>query len=1002
VFPVKRLIPLLAFTTLLTPAWAQVSTASITGVVQDSTGGIIHGAQITVTETNTRATRTVTSDANGAFTIPSLPVGVYSLEATIAGFGCFQQTGIVLTVDQVASLPITLKPGSVSESVTVTADAAMVSTVENSLTRLVDQRQVDGLPLNGRNPATLVFLTGGASNPMLNSNPVTDTGNPILQNSIVFPTEISPTVHGVRGGGVYFSLDGANNVDPYQVGGGPFPNPDATEEFSVVSGNYGVRYMSAAGGAVDIITKSGTNTWHGNLFEFLRNGTANARNYFSLIPDVLKRNQFGGTLGGPIVKNRWFVFGSYQGMRLSNETSGLSAFLPTAAQRAGDLSAIRTPINDPSSSGPFPGNQIPTSRIDPVIRNLLRYLPIPAASSGQLIYSQPVQQQDNQFVVKTDYYASSHRLFGRYFFEKFNWPGVGILDGNILPSNRGQTHAWNNATVGDTWTPKSGRIVSEFRMTMVRDQSETYGGESTVTLAGLGAAVTPGQYPGLQQLSVSGYFSILPGNVNNNPRQTFDAVEDLSLFRGRQQISFGVEVRRLKQQTLSDSGQDNAPSFTGAISGNALADFLIGQLGTYTQGSGLYVQERGWLSGYYIEDVIKVNRRLTTTVGLRWDPYWPFHALDNRIQCYRPGVQSKVYTNAPVGLVYPGDPGCNDSGTGTNLRNLEPRAGFAYQMDSSGKTVVRGGYGIYTQEFPTATFLGFAKSQPFQKTFSLTAPGAISNPWANFPGGNPFAAGFNLVNASPPAANASFIEPGNAYNMIPNFHLGNIQQWSLVVERQLGANDLVSLSYVGTKGTHLSQVADVNQAVYIPGIATKTNSQQRRPNPGIGTVFTAEDYGNSSYNGLEIALRHRMHAGLTLSSAFTWSKSIDDLSSPANISLAGSSNELADPNNHRLRRGRSDFDQNHTWRTSAVWELPFCKQAVGLERLLLASWEATGIFTVDAGLPFSIPAGFNNSTVGNNLDYADVVPGEPLYLSGGRSRQQKIAQYFNSTLRPSR
>ncbi len=260
--------------------FAQVASGSISGVVQDKSGAVIEAANVTLTQVDTQQARTTATNAAGVFSFPSLPVGSYALEVSKAGFGTFKRTGMVLTIGDAASIPVTLEVGDVRQTVTVAADITLVNTTESTVSRLVDQQQVEGLPLTGRNPSALVFLAGGVSNPVQNI-PVTNTGSAVLQNSLVFPTEVAPTVHGVRGGGVYFSLDGANNLDPFQVSGGPFPNPDATEEFSVVSSTYGSRYVSAPGGAVNIVTKSGTNDFHGDLFEFLRNGSVNARNFFA-------------------------------------------------------------------------------------------------------------------------------------------------------------------------------------------------------------------------------------------------------------------------------------------------------------------------------------------------------------------------------------------------------------------------------------------------------------------------------------------------------------------------------------------------------------------------------------------------------------------------------------------------------------------------------------------------------------------------------------------------
>ena len=660
------------------------------------------------------------------------------------------------------------------------------------------------------------------------------------------------------------------------------------------------------------------------------------------------------------------------------------AFVPTAAERSGNLTGISTSVQ-------FPGNQIPASSLDPTIQKLLTYIPLSSAANGSIVYGQPISQQDDQYIVKSDYIWGNQRIFGRYFYDTFTWPATGIPGGDIIAAYRGQQHHWHNASVGDTYT--RGSFVSDFRFSFVRDDSSTTAGENSVSLMSLGANIPAGQFSTIQQLSVSGFFSIVPGNYNSFPRNTYDAAEDINIIRGRHQISFGAEVQHVSTSLITDNQQNPVVGFTGANTGSALVDFLLGEPSSYAQSDGIYIQAAGNLPGFYGEDKIRVNNRLTATLGVRWDPYWPYHSVGGRIECYVPGQQSKVFTNAPLGLDFPGDPGCNSSGTNNNLKNIEPRAGFAWQLDPSGRTVLRSGYGIYTDQFPLASFLGFGQVQPFVRSFTLVSPGSITNPYANFPGGDPFASGFQL-NGQPRPSNSPFINPGTAYSFIPDFHLSYIQQWSVVLERAIQSSNFVSLAYFGTKGTHLSMVQDSNSPVYIPGASTQGNAQSRRPNPNIGRLNTEVDWGNSSYNGLELTYRHRYNKGFVLSSTFDWSKSIDDASSPANVLLT-SGGLISMPGNPFLRRGPSDFDQPYTWRTTGVWDLPWFAKSSGLKRTVLGGWQINAIFVVDSGLPFSVSAPFNESFTGNGTELADVVPGTPITLSSNRSEHAKISEYFN-------
>lgn len=993
---VLRALCCLAFVTAASAVHAQISTASIVGTVVDSTGAALPGATVTATQTATSIQRTATTGKDGLFDIPLLPLGPYTLKVSAPGFAEFEQTGIVLTVGQVANIPIALKPGNVNQTVTVSANATMLNTTGSDTVQLIGQEPVEALPLNGRNPANLLFLIGGVYSVS------TGSASANLQTALVYPSETAASIHGVRSGGIYFSLDGASNVDPYQVTGGPFPNPDMVSEFNVVTGNYGARYVSAPAGAVNIVTKSGTNQIHGNAFEFVRNGDVNAAPYFSYntltgkkTVDPLKRNQYGGDMGGPILRDRWFIFGGYQGTRITDNSCCITYSVPNAQERTGNLSQYYAPnsIINPATGKPFPGNQV--GPLDPTMQKLLAYIPLPQNPSLNDNFSFPVPTFDTEqsYVVKSDFVHGNHRIFGRYFYDLYNLPPTGIPNNDLLASFRGQNHHWHNATAGDTWV--RGNFVSDARFSFVRDESNNVAGENTVSLPGLGEPnATVGKFPTIQALYVEPYFYIQAGNYNGFSRNSYDGSEDITLLRGRNQFSFGVEVQKIGASDITDNLENAGMIFAPIFTGNGLADYLLGLPIEMIQQDGNYIQSAGWLTGFYGEDKIRASNRLTITAGLRWDPYVPFYALQGRMECYIPGEKSTVYPNAPAGLVFAGDKNCNASGTNSNnLGNIEPRVGFAWQADSSGKTVLRGGYGIYTMQYPMASFLGYGAAQPFERSFTLVPSGPVSNLYENFPGGNPFANGFQLGGPVPPST-ATFINPQSLSNLAQNFRLPYLQQFSLILERSITANDFVSVGYYGGLGRHLGLVQDDNQAVYIPGASTTANIQARRPNQNFETVYTSVPTGMSNYNGLELVYRHRVRGGLSLSGDFDWSKSMDDNSNPANTILSGAL--ISIPNDPSFRYAPSDFNQPYTLRGMGVWDLPWFASSKGLEKVALSGWQFSSLFTWNDGTPFSVGDPNGESFTGNGTELADRVPNVPITLPKDRSEQAKVAEYFNT------
>ncbi len=672
-------------------ALAQVSTASISGVVHDSAGALVPGATVDVTQTQTNTVFHAVADSHGVFSLPSVPTGPYVMHVTASGFAKYDRENIVLTVGQVANFDVGLAVGAATETVTITTGAPLLDQTEPTLQTTVDQQTVTNLPLNGRNPGDLVFTVGGVSNTVENngSGQLAST-NQLAPAGTTIPGSIAPAVNGVRGGGTYFALDGASNVDPNTVIGGPFPNPDATQEFQVVTGTYGSRYVSAAGGSINIVSRAGANAFHGTVFEFLRNGYFNAENAILARPDILKRNQFGATLGGPILKNRLFFFASYQGTRIADQTPQVYT-VPTAAERSGIFMACAAGVTcTPSNQFPVNLSSLPPifgpNTANPVTANFFNFKGsgqplIPLANStangNNYIVGVPSHTNGQQVVGRIDYQLNnSHRLFARYFLDHTNIPAVSEPTSapyDIFDTNGGYQLNWDSATLGDTWTPNS-RWLLDTRVSFLNIVANQVPPSSATftSLAAMGAKLSEPSAPGIGINVIGGTIPPETSNINKNPRSNFTVSEDVIYSTGNHEVTFGGLLQRIHGGTANQSGATGVSIYAGVYTGilggivglniqdPAFADFYLGHPVVFIQGDGFFASNHGWLPGVYAQDKYRITHRLTATYGLRWDPYVPYKAEGDHLSCFRPGEQSTVYTNAPKGLVYPGDPGCPD------------------------------------------------------------------------------------------------------------------------------------------------------------------------------------------------------------------------------------------------------------------------------------------------------------------------------------------------------
>ncbi len=868
-----------------------------------------------------------------------------------SGFATSVQGGIQLATNEDATVNLKLQVGAVSEQVQVAANMTMVNTQTATLSQLVDQQRVVDLPLNGRTPQSLVFITPGAVN-------VGITGS----QGGVYPTEQGAAVNGGGRMNVNYEMDGAAHNDTYVSENLPFPNPDAIAEFNVQTTNMSAEYGNSTS-VVNIVTKSGANQLHGDAFEFLRNGDMNARNYFAATHDTLARNQFGGTIGGPIKKDSIFFFGAYQSTPSRSASASSIAFVPTAAERNGDFSTTNKVLKDPSTGIPFPGNQIPASQITAPSMYFMAGLLLPNGPGEQVTYTGPRSiQRDDQLMPKVDWDRGRNQLSGRYFYSRYSQPpdfaaaAKNYLDlggGNLLHV---QTLALNDTfsasptLLFNTWfgwdSPTGGSISGDPTTNPITFPA------AGVKIAGGANGITPA----IESLNVGGYFSIASSHEGNFNRGDFQFREVVTMERGAHEVTMGGEAVRLLQDVTNTNTQSGSFAFTGNLSGENLVDFLLGDANTFTQGAGQYQNVRGFILGMFVQDNWRINRKLRLNLGLRWDPMWAYQESHNRMLCFDPGQQSQRFPNAPVGLIYGGDAGCpSETGRNNNLGNFAPRLGFAYEVAKN--TVIRGGAGIYYAVTPTDQLIGIGgAAAPFSPRFTLTSVSFV-DPFGSAGIVNPFPAQYTGGIAPSSGANVQFTLPlviGN--NFERNFHASTAGTWNLTVERSVAHNWLFSAGYVGNGGYHLSLASnsgasiEQNPAIYIPGQSTTANTQARRRVQGLSSVtLTASDY-NSRYDALQLNVERRLGHGVSLLANYAWSKQFDNF---------GPGGTTTDPFNRNIDWGLSDLDHPHVFNFSAVWQIP--GHVRGAAGVLLNGWELTALTNWESGAPFALLSGVDDS-----------------------------------------
>ena len=968
---------------------AQV-TGTITGTVLDSSGAAVPEAKVTATSIGTNLSRTTVTDPSGQYVLPMLAVGTYEIRVEKEGFTPFLQKGALVQANSQVAADATLQVKSGTEQVTVSSTANLLQTNSSSMVQVVDQQRVADLPLNGRNVLSLISLDAGV---LTRNVPSSVTQSYVLGKGLYYTPM---AMAGARGGAGNFLLDNADNNDAQTAMPRPFPNVDAVEEFSVQTNTFDAQYGRSVGGVVNVVTKSGTNALHGTAFEFLRNFDMNAANLFSG-RDRLKRNQFGGGLGGPIRKDRTFVFGSFQGTRISNSTPAATVTAPSAAMVGGDFSAWLASggvgaIHDPlAGNGYFPNNVIPQNRFDPVSVKLLQMIPTASSSAAyQLRFGTPAQYtSDNQGVLRVDHSLTDRQhLSFRYFVFHYELP-ANIMPNNVLYGWQGQLGYSQSLAVNHTYTISS-RWLNTLTAAYAFSQPTTVNAQTPdLSLKDLGANVLTVPGTNIVNIGITGWSGISYNGGAATYTRSMHIADSVGYATGRHNLRFGGETRRYKTGATGYYRSGGDVSFTGQLlsdgskqnAGNAYAEFLLGDATTFQQaGATCPTQPCPTEHRYYsvfVQDDIRVTNKLTINAGLRWEPRAGLSNRDD--ETYLPGQQSTLYPNAPAGLIFKGDPGLPNGTIPNSYKNFAPRIGLAYEV--APKTVIRAAYGIFYDDFPSNVMNTVIQGLPWTPQATLQGPLQLSNPYA---GG----AVLNPVGFTP---SSGLVFPNYLAYQVPgrNMRPGYVQSWNAVIERQLRSDLLVRASYVASKGTDLINELQENPGIYAPG-ATAGNINSRRPIPRIGSLYVFGSMSNSSYQSGQFTVQKRYGRGFSLLANYTWSKSIDDSSDPTGFTPG------PDPWNHGSNRGPADFDITQRLVVSGVWQLPSLTSSPAAIRWTLGGWQANGIFTAETGLPLTIASGVNNALDGESGDFG-AYSGGAWQLPGGRARKDQIAQWFNTS-----
>ena len=942
----------------------QTQLATLVGTLTDSSGAALPKATVTVTNVRTGVENTALTNATGDYVVPALQVGEYKVTAELPGFKRLTKTGIVLQVAQKARVDLTLEIGEVTQEVTVEGVAPLINSESAELGQVIDNRSVTELPLNGREFIQLVQLAPGANG----GPPGAASGTSLTPGAgnTLGTTPGTASLNGATTESLGYLLDGGENTDKFQMPATIRPSIDVIQEFKVQDKLMSAEFGRTTSGIVSAVTKSGTNEFRGAIWEFFRNDKLDARSFFDTAKPIRRRNQFGGVVGGPIVRGRTFFFANYEATRFRSAATSFGT-VPTTAMKQGDFSGVVPdgqlfdPFNIDPATGlrrPFPGNRIPRDRFNATSAQLLQFLPDPNSAGTSTVqgrlannYVQQLRQvQDiDQYLIKIDHnFSDKDRIFGRFAYANDVAPRFGLLpltDSDVQARARNfifsHTHIFSPGTINEAkFVFNRRRSVSSSATLSETDFNQRFGFDS--------------RQPGVPAITFTGLSGFGGGGVFDIPSTEFDISDSLSKVLGGHTLKFGFKMERIGMNTALTGSGGGDRTFNGnstrqigsalnALEGRSFADYL---LGVASQIGGLNIdvaadRHRPRFANYsgFVQDDWKVSNTLTLNLGLRYDLFLPVVATNGRVGTFFDFKTGElVYPeDAPIPsncCTWPFRKQKGRRGTSTDYNNVAPRFGFAYRPGGGTRMVIRGGYGISYD--PGILNVAFNNSQVppfFKSTFLTTSPDEANS------------ANFLLITKDVAPANVPLNPPVSFKTYQENTKNGLMQNWSLFFERELNAATAFAVGYVGWKSDNFLVDNVVNMPP--PGAG---NPQARRPYPLFGSSVVQMDNSSANYHGLNAKLEQRLSKGLSFLTAFSWGHSIGNQATESGSDLW---HRLQRPDNLRLERGDLEYDVRERFVFSAVYEFPVGKTLSGIAKQLVAGWQAGAIYIAQSGWPLT-------------------------------------------------
>jgi hypothetical protein len=970
---------------------AQDPVGAIEGTVSDASKASI-SARVLVHNLDTGLDREADAPTSGLFRIPLLPIGRYSVRVSAPKFADALQEPVVVNIGENIRLEFTLQIAGVQSAITITGEGPLVDASTNTLGAVVTGREIVDLPLNGRNFTQLGLLQAGVA-PLTSG--LQQAGGPLRQGETY-------AVNGTRPEQNNYTIDGAQNLNRMDGGYALKIPVDAIAEFRILTETATPEYGGTGGATTSVVTRSGSNEIHGTLYEFLRNDHLDTRNFFSADVQPLKQNQFGGTVGGPMRRDKLFFFGYYEGFR-NRQGVTTSAIVPTAAERSGNFSGLSGPLLNLAAGGiAFPNDQLPA--VNPIARNVLALYPLPNA--GANVYQATVvgTNDSDQAGVRLDYNVSAKdqisvrgSFSGGYDMNPVSVRGTPVPG---FPTRDDIKTDSAEASEVHTFSPT---LTNSFRADFMRyiflfDQRLNQTPPSALGF-GYPSSNAPGEGPPF--LNILGYSPI--GGAITGPRNsvqnTFEEQDGLSWIKGAHSMKFGAELLRTQLNMFQAIAPNAFFIFASTFPTNdAIANLELGAPVTFYQGLGDFHRGlRDWNVALYAQDEWRITSRLTLNYGLRYESVQPITEVQNRLNGFVPGVQSSVDPNAPTGVLFPGDQGIG-AGIAKADNAFMPRVGFAWDPAGNGKWALRGSYGVFYDQFQNGP--GVASQVPVS-----------SIPWAQFnqysgPALTNFANPY--VGKSYPAPD-SFVSPSTVFAMDPSARAPYVQDWNFGLQRSFFNSFLIEAKYVASKGTHLPRNIEANPAVFGPG-ATAQNADQRRIYAGctptgtcaLSTVGELADITNSTYEAGQLSLSRRFTAGLGFNISYWYSKSLDDLSS---MNLAGASsqplagaNDLAqNPFNLDAEHGPSLFDARHRVVASGSWQIRVPKTSAAFVRQVFGDWQFNLIASHNSPTPFTVYDSTNVSLQANSPPISGIPASRPNLIGNPNNGPHTVADWISAS-----